>query len=390
MNQQDKDNQRAAFEAWARKNDYLIHRSPNDERRYERGFTQDVWEAWQAAIAHDRQQEEEPPTSPNDDIVCEHWVTASDVDGIVYDGPSFERGYLLGMDDDRQQREQEYPHEQMDAIGAARFKVVPCPKNVGLIFSTHAVRAGDGEQILWHGSKSSCEHVARRLTGAFFDGGWVLFGLLGFAGQKQRGEPVKLSPDTEQYADRISAIAKQDEISNDDKHRLLELALSVRMFGRRSSITESVSVSSDDAAVDAFAAAMKAKLAKKRADGRGGWQECSSEYLSNLLHEHVSKGDPVDVANLAMMLHQNGQRIEPVSVPSDDIEESLKQLEALMHRVSKAGIMVGYGADRAEAMLEYAEAMFMNTARALLANYGHVQKSGFRSKNMGANNGPAN
>lgn len=91
---------------------------------------------------------------------------------------------------DRQQREQEYPHEQMDAIGTARFKVVPCPKNVGLIFSTHAVRAGDGEQILWHGSKSSCEHVARRMTGAFFDGGWVLFGLLGFAGQKQRGEPV--------------------------------------------------------------------------------------------------------------------------------------------------------------------------------------------------------
>ena len=91
---------------------------------------------------------------------------------------------------DRQQREQEYPHEQMDAIGATRFKVVPCPENVGLIFSTHAVKAGDGEQILWHGSKSSCEHVASRLTGAFFDGGWMLFGLLGFAGQKQRGEPV--------------------------------------------------------------------------------------------------------------------------------------------------------------------------------------------------------
>ena len=83
---------------------------------------------------------------------------------------------------------------------------------------------------------------------------------------------------------------------------------------------EPVSEHPDNAAVDAFAAVMKEKLAKKRADGRGGWQECSSEYLSNLLHEHVSKGDPVDVANLAMMLHQNGQRIEPVSVPSDDIE----------------------------------------------------------------------
>lgn len=73
----------------------------------------------------------------------------------------------------------------------------------------------------------------------------------------------------------------------------------------------------DDAAVDAFANAMKAKLAKKRAEGRGGWQACDAAYLSELLRGHVEKGDPVDVANLSMMLHQNGQRIEPASVPSD-------------------------------------------------------------------------
>lgn len=83
---------------------------------------------------------------------------------------------------------------------------------------------------------------------------------------------------------------------------------------------EPVSLHPDDAAVDAFAAEMKAKLAKKRADGRAGWQECTSEYLSGLLREHVEKGDPLDVANLAMMLHQTGQRIvptKPVKVPSD-------------------------------------------------------------------------
>ena len=67
----------------------------------------------------------------------------------------------------------------------------------------------------------------------------------------------------------------------------------------------------DDAAVDRFAAAMKAKLRKKRQEGRAGWQFMASEQLSALLHEHVRKGDPVDVANLAMMLHQNGQVIEP-------------------------------------------------------------------------------
>ncbi|MDH0520605.1 hypothetical protein [Achromobacter xylosoxidans] len=68
----------------------------------------------------------------------------------------------------------------------------------------------------------------------------------------------------------------------------------------------------DDIAVDRFAVAMKAKLAKKRAEGRGGWSDqsqCTAAFLSQLLHGHVHKGDPVDVGNLAMMLHQRGDRI---------------------------------------------------------------------------------
>ena len=53
------------------------------------------------------------------------------------------------------------------------------------------------------------------------------------------------------------------------------------------------------------------KLAAKRLQGRGGWQEPDVEngYLSRLLREHVDKGDPVDVANFAMMIHQRGERI---------------------------------------------------------------------------------
>jgi hypothetical protein len=73
----------------------------------------------------------------------------------------------------------------------------------------------------------------------------------------------------------------------------------------------------DDLAVDRFAAAMKAKLAQKRAEGRGGWDrkdECSAEFLAELLRRHVEKGDPVDVANLAMMLHQRGETILPGDV----------------------------------------------------------------------------
>jgi len=68
----------------------------------------------------------------------------------------------------------------------------------------------------------------------------------------------------------------------------------------------------DDQAVDAFAVAMKAKLAKKRGEGRSGWEDksqCTNLHLSKLLHEHVAKGDPVDVGNFAMMLFSRNEPI---------------------------------------------------------------------------------
>jgi len=68
----------------------------------------------------------------------------------------------------------------------------------------------------------------------------------------------------------------------------------------------------DDTAVDAFADAMKAKMADARAKGRGGWEDpaqCSSEDLSRMLRDHVEKGDPRDVANFCMMLHQRREAI---------------------------------------------------------------------------------
>ncbi|NEI89548.1 hypothetical protein GR248_01845 [Rhizobium leguminosarum] len=57
---------------------------------------------------------------------------------------------------------------------------------------------------------------------------------------------------------------------------------------------------------------MKAKLAQKRDEGRNGWDDkddCSQLFLSTLLREHVEKGEPLDVGNFAMMLHQRGERI---------------------------------------------------------------------------------
>lgn len=71
----------------------------------------------------------------------------------------------------------------------------------------------------------------------------------------------------------------------------------------------------DDIAVDDFAAAMKAKMRQSREEkGRGGWQTASAARLTYLLLEHLEKGDPVDVANFAMMLHQNGQALDVVVV----------------------------------------------------------------------------
>jgi hypothetical protein len=63
----------------------------------------------------------------------------------------------------------------------------------------------------------------------------------------------------------------------------------------------------DDLAVDRFVAAMKAKLAKKRDEGYSGWEDaeqCSMVRLLRLLEGHILKGDPIDVSNIAMMVHQ--------------------------------------------------------------------------------------
>lgn len=66
----------------------------------------------------------------------------------------------------------------------------------------------------------------------------------------------------------------------------------------------------DDVAIDRFCAAMKAKMALKRAEGRGGWedpQQVGEPELADMLVDHIMKGDPIDIANFCMMLHQREQ-----------------------------------------------------------------------------------
>lgn len=70
----------------------------------------------------------------------------------------------------------------------------------------------------------------------------------------------------------------------------------------------------DDIAIDAFAAAMKEKMAAGRAKGRAGWNDpaaCPNGTLARMLLDHVAKGDPVDVGNFAMMLFARGERMAP-------------------------------------------------------------------------------
>lgn len=66
----------------------------------------------------------------------------------------------------------------------------------------------------------------------------------------------------------------------------------------------------DDAAVDALCAAMKAKLREAREKkSRGGWETCHHVDLSQMLREHVEKGDPIDVANFCAFLFAKAKPI---------------------------------------------------------------------------------
>lgn len=70
----------------------------------------------------------------------------------------------------------------------------------------------------------------------------------------------------------------------------------------------------DDAAIDKFALAMKQKMQKKRNEGRSKWdnkKEIPALQLQCLLFESTQKGDPIDVANYAMMLWHRDELTTP-------------------------------------------------------------------------------
>ena len=64
----------------------------------------------------------------------------------------------------------DYPHEQMDALALAHYKVVPSDQSM---FWRHAVVAGDGQRHLYNGSEVDCQNMARKFAGAFLDGAFA-------------------------------------------------------------------------------------------------------------------------------------------------------------------------------------------------------------------------
>ena len=87
-------------------------------------------------------------------------------------------------------------------------------------------------------------------------------------------------------------------------------------------------IHSDDAALDRFTLAMRAKLAAARAKGRSGWESCPPEALNRMLHEHIEKGDPRDVANFCMFLWHTGHRTT-MPAPAAPSPLSVRQVHPL-------------------------------------------------------------
>lgn len=100
----------------------------------------------------------------------------------------------------------------------------------------------------------------------------------------------------------------------------------------------------DDAAVEKLAVMMKQKLAEKRAQGRSGWDtDCTQQRLSDLLRQHVEKGDVLDVANFCAFLFARGERVSAAQAQEDvpDMFWDADDTENFAHEIQD--IVDGYG-----------------------------------------------
>jgi hypothetical protein len=97
----------------------------------------------------------------------------------------------------------------------------------------------------------------------------------------------------------------------------------------------------DDIAIDVFARVMKTKMAEQRAKGYDGWTGCGYQVLSNLLHRCVAKGDPRDVAIVAMMLWSHESQIVPATDAWQPIASAPRDGSTIMLRFGEDGVSQG-------------------------------------------------
>ncbi|UIS24668.1 hypothetical protein S21ZY_106 [Pseudomonas phage ZY21] len=110
--------------------------------------------------------------------------------------------------------------------------------------------------------------------------------------------------------DKVIEFANANEslkASNDELHDALVRSNETieLMLAQRSPAPEPVNQHLDDWALDQFVIQLRAKLRKKREEGRAGWNDCQLAVLHDLLVEEVESlnaenMDMVDVANYAM------------------------------------------------------------------------------------------
>jgi len=271
--------ERARFEAWASEHNYSV---AMDGEQYEFAAARLMWKAWRAAFASGAAAAATGTVLVNMGDSEAEFIRANDEEAALSAQPS--RG---GQGD------------ALDCIGrieeAIEFRV---PHDI--------YAAVHGELAELKAALAARQPVASNQSS-------------GNSGEM----PVDSQPAGEAigrvfYVDRILSIEWRDGMKPVD---------GAMLYGARQPVDDQ---HPDDLAVDAFAAAMKAKMAEARAKGRGGWEDpaqCTADDLSRMLRDHVEKGDARDVANFCMMLHQRGEAISARQpLVSNQVLENVEQL----------------------------------------------------------------
>lgn len=114
--------------------------------------------------------------------------------------------------------------------------------------------------------------------------------------------------DAEQLANRLQVDVRQiRRLTNERAIPYIAVTPNIRRYDLDAVLAAlRVTEHPDDHAIDEFAKAMRARMAEKRALGRNGWEECDPDDLGLRLLRAIADGDPIDIANYAMMLHALG------------------------------------------------------------------------------------